>query len=105
MLTVNAIIQNPFWLQIYLREKLSIDDTLVLKTEKEIIDILKLNDLRECENKLVVMFKRENFNFIKFKIRMIIKNNIIKELQQYIQVINKELSDEKSFNDKKGLLE
>lgn len=66
LLTVNAIIQNPFWLQIYLREKLSIDDTLVLKTEKEIIDILKLNDLRECENKLVVMFKRENFNFIKF---------------------------------------
>lgn len=66
LLSVNAIMQNPFWIQVFLRERLKIDDSLILKTEKEIIDILKLSDIRECENKFVLMFKRENFDFIKF---------------------------------------
>ena len=66
MLSVNAVLMNKFWLQMYIKEVLKVDDSLVLAMESDIMDLLKLSDLRECENKMVGMLKRENFDFIKF---------------------------------------
>ena len=63
--SVEEMLINPYFLQNYLREKLKLDDTLLPKVEKEILGILPLPDKRECENKLVLLLKQENFPFIK----------------------------------------
>lgn len=59
------ILNNPYWLQNYLREKINFDDNIVLNVEKDILNILSLSEKRECENKLILLLRQENFPFIK----------------------------------------
>ena len=62
---VEELLNNPYWLQNYLREKLNLDDNIVLTVEKDILNFLSLNEKRECENKLILLLRQENFSFIK----------------------------------------
>jgi pre-mRNA-splicing helicase BRR2 len=62
---IEEIFNNPYWLQNSIREVLNFDDTMVLPLEKEILGILTSKEKRECENKLVLLLKQENFSFIK----------------------------------------
>ena len=103
ILTIESVLNNKFWLQNFLREKLKIDDNILLNLETEILNILILNDLRLIENKLVQLLNIENFEFIKFLIQN--KNLIyfntklnksqnsqeIQEILNKVEIIDKEL--------------
>ncbi len=68
-LTIESVLQNKLWLQNILREKLKIDEALVLNKEKEIMDILSMENKRECENKLVLILTKNNIELIKFLLK------------------------------------
>ncbi|EDO07662.1 sec63 domain containing protein [Babesia bovis T2Bo] len=59
---------DPHWLQ---RELNSIfnDPNIAVATEKEILSSLGIPDVQECENKLVLVLKYENFEFAKLVLR------------------------------------
>eukprot|EP00375_Theileria_parva_P000202 XP_762871.1 ATP-dependent RNA helicase [Theileria parva strain Muguga] len=59
---------DGYWLQ---RELNSIynDYNIAQATEKEILSILNIEDVQECENKLVLLLKYENFDFVKLLLR------------------------------------
>lgn len=62
---------DAHWLQ---RELNAIfpDPNLVVATEKEILSILAIPDIQECENKLIIILKYENFELAK----KILKNRL-----------------------------
>ena len=102
-LTIESVLNNKFWLQNFLREKLKIDDNFLLNLENEILNILILNDLRLIENKLVQLLNIENFEFIKFliqnknliyfntKLNKSQNSNEIQEILNNVEKIDKEL--------------
>ena len=102
-LTIESVLNNKFWLQNFLREKLKIDDNFLLNLENEILNILILNDLRLIENKLVQLLNIENFEFIKFliqnknliyfntKLNKSQNSNEIQEILNKVEKIDKEL--------------
>jgi pre-mRNA-splicing helicase BRR2 len=54
---------DGYWLQNQIRKYF--DDSQVLKLEEDIMNIIKLADRRECENKLVLLLSQERFPLIK----------------------------------------
>eukprot|EP00922_Rhytidocystis_sp_ex-Travisia-forbesii_P046831 GHVS01069806.1.p1 GENE.GHVS01069806.1~~GHVS01069806.1.p1 ORF type:complete len:2164 (-),score=326.56 GHVS01069806.1:2269-8760(-) len=60
---------DPHWLQRELGNIFT-DPNFVIATEKEILSILPIPDIQECENKLVFILKYDNFDFAK----LILKN-------------------------------
>ena len=55
---------DPHWLQRELNAVFS-DPNQAVATEKEILSILPIPDIQECENKLVLILKYENFELAK----------------------------------------
>lgn len=55
---------DAHWLQRELG-KLFKDPDLVVSTEKDILSVLVIPELQECENRLVYILKYDNFNFAK----------------------------------------
>ena len=85
-LTVESVLQNNLWLQSILREQLKIDEALVLNKEKEIMDVLSIENKRECENKLVLTLTRNNIELIKFLLK---NKNLIYYLTKISKLQNK----------------
>ncbi len=54
---------DGYWLQREIRKYF--DDSQVLKLQHDILQILQIQDKRECENKLVLLLNQERFDFIK----------------------------------------
>ncbi|CRG94529.1 pre-mRNA-splicing helicase BRR2, putative [Plasmodium gallinaceum] len=65
-LDTNSI--DAHWLQRELN-KIFTDPSLCLEKEKEVLNILKIYDIQECENKLVNILKYENFSIAKLLIK------------------------------------
>ncbi|KAI4840169.1 pre-mRNA-splicing helicase BRR2 [Plasmodium brasilianum] len=65
-LDTNSI--DAHWLQRELN-KVFTDPSLCLEKEKEVLNILKIYDIQECENKLVNILKYENFSMAKLLIK------------------------------------
>ncbi|ORM42239.1 U5 small nuclear ribonucleoprotein helicase [Babesia sp. Xinjiang] len=59
---------DPHWLQRELNLIFG-DPNLAVATEKEILSALGIPDVQECENKLVLILKYENFEFAKLVLR------------------------------------
>ncbi|CDR96330.1 U5 small nuclear ribonucleoprotein [Babesia bigemina] len=59
---------DPHWLQRELNLIFG-DPNLAVATEKEILAVLGIPDIQECENKLVLILKYENFEFAKLVLR------------------------------------
>ncbi|SCM03506.1 pre-mRNA-splicing helicase BRR2, putative [Plasmodium chabaudi adami] len=55
---------DPHWLQRKLNTIFS-EASLCIEKEKEVLDILKIYDIQECENKLVNILMYENFSMVK----------------------------------------
>jgi pre-mRNA-splicing helicase BRR2 len=62
--SLNVRTIDPHWLQREL-SKIFHDAELTVQIEKEILKVLPLPDLQECENRLVYILKYDNFNFAK----------------------------------------
>ncbi|EUD65104.1 adenosinetriphosphatase [Plasmodium inui San Antonio 1] len=65
-LDTNSI--DAHWLQREL-SKVFTDPSLCLEKEKEVLDVLGIYDIQECENKLVHILKYDNFNMAKLLIK------------------------------------
>ncbi|ANQ06914.1 Uncharacterized protein PCOAH_00012540 [Plasmodium coatneyi] len=65
-LETNSI--DAHWLQRELN-KVFTDPSLCLEKEKEVLDVLGIYDIQECENKLVHILKYENFSMAKLLIK------------------------------------
>ncbi|KAK1444244.1 BRR2 [Babesia gibsoni] len=59
---------DPHWLQRELNLIFG-DPNIAVATEKEILSALAIPDIQECENKLVLILKYENFDFAKLILR------------------------------------
>nr|PVC53469.1 U5 small nuclear ribonucleoprotein-specific helicase [Theileria orientalis] len=65
-LNINKI--DAYWLQRELNLIYN-DYNVAQATEKEVLSILNIEDVQECENKLVLLLKYENFDFVKLLMR------------------------------------
>eukprot|EP00923_Selenidium_pygospionis_P000890 GHVN01001382.1.p1 GENE.GHVN01001382.1~~GHVN01001382.1.p1 ORF type:complete len:2211 (-),score=363.43 GHVN01001382.1:2249-8881(-) len=67
--TLDVAQVDSHWLQRKLAD-IHHDPNIVVATEKEILSVLPISDIQQCENKLVMILKYENFEFAK----LILKN-------------------------------